>query len=660
MQSRLAWILTAAWIAGCLFLFVAVRNNRQAIQWERAAEDALLRHTRLPRANPSIVIVAIDAASLQDERIGKPPWRPHVYAAILRRLQKLGAECVAFDLVLEHVYEPRDLEFARQIAQSEIPVVLASQWSTDHVEGSVQERWTLPAREFRLPNSNGDNPRQPYVGFINLPLDGELIRDACLFRRDPVFDDQVRPSFAAAIDVARRNVPSIEADTSQGTLTCVKSEIPLRMQPDGAGLCRIRYAGPRGTFRTVSVQELLGLVPHPELEHWIGGATVLVGATAPEYHDIHDTPMNRLATGSNARMPGVEIHANILNMLKHGRAPQCCSATVALAWTIVSSLLLAGLVFWSRPLASLGLLAVWPLLHWFAAVWVLDRWLILLPVAAPIVLGSAIWTGCVLIRWLAVHRERSRIRNVFSRCVHESVMEDLLNSGDVCPTAQHREVTVFFCDIRGFTQISEELGPTQVASVLRRYFEAMCEVIYAHRGAVDKFIGDAIMAFFGTPLHDPHHARHAVDCAVAMQRRLCELNGEFSREGLPALSIGFGISTGTVVAGMLGSSRKMEYTVVGDTVNVASRLEGMNKQLGTTLLITGNTRERLSDDVLKAMQIKDLGKMSVRGKAEPVHVYSIPTGSEACSHSGDSSDIQQHRVAPTPAQPDSIPVLQEA
>ena len=204
MQSRLAWILTAAWIAGCLLLFVAVRNNRQAIQWERAAEDALLRHARLPRANSDIVIVAIDAASLRDERIGKPPWRPHVYAAILRRLQELGATCVAFDLVLEHVYEPRDLEFARQIQQSDIPVVLASQWATDHFEGSVQERWTLPAREFRLPNSNGDKSRQPYVGFINLPLDGELIRDACLFRRDPVFDDQVRPSFAAAIDVARR------------------------------------------------------------------------------------------------------------------------------------------------------------------------------------------------------------------------------------------------------------------------------------------------------------------------------------------------------------------------------------------------------------------------------------------------------------------------
>ena len=266
----------------------------------------------------------------------------------------------------------------------------------------------------------------------------------------------------------------------------------------------------------------------------------------------------------------------------------------------------------------------------------------------------------MLIRWLNVHRERSRIRNVFSRCVHESVMDDLLNSGDVCPTAQHREVTVFFCDIRGFTNISEELGPTQIASVLRRYFEAMCEVIYAHRGAVDKFIGDAIMAFFGTPLHDPDHARHAVECAVAMQQRLCELNGELSREGLPELSIGFGISTGTVVAGMLGSSRKMEYTVVGDTVNVASRLEGMNKELGTTLLITGDTRERLSVDALEALQINDLGKMSVRGKAEPVHVYAIATGSEICSHSGDSNDIPQNREASPSAQPDSIPILQEA
>jgi adenylate cyclase len=618
MRFRSASLLTAGWVASCVLLFLAARNGAPLAPWERLGEDALLRASTLPAADPRIVIVAVDAASLRDERIGKPPWRPHVYAGILERLNSLGAKAVAFDVVMEHLYESRDQEFARQLEQSHAAVVLASHWATDRSAGGIEERWTLPARDFRRSRSALPHHQTPGVGFINLPLDGELIREACLFRRDPIIEERRIPSLATALALATGDIEPLEQSAGPNSLKCRTGELPVRTTADGAGLCRIHYAGPRGRFRTINVQELLGLVPHASVRDWIAGATVIVGSTAPEFHDLHDTPMNALTPGSDKRMPGVEIHANVLNMLRKGSAPRPCAAATAIAWTVLSALVLTGLTLLARPFAAPILLALWCVLDWGVALWVLERWMVLIPLVAPLCLGIAMWTGCVLIRWVRVHRERTRVRNLFSRCVHESVVDELLGSDADCPEARHRRVTVFFCDIRGFTQLSERLEPMQIAAML-----------YAHHGAVDKFIGDAIMAFFGTPLHDPDHARHAVECAVEMQVRLRALNDELSRDGLPPLEIGFGISTGTVVAGMLGSSRKMEYTIVGDTVNVASRLESLNKELGTTLLIAGDTRRALPPDFAAALKLEDRGSVSIRGKAEAVHVFSVAAGCAA-------------------------------
>jgi adenylate cyclase len=619
MRRWYARTMTAGWVLMCLAGYVLLSECEALRVLEKGAEDLALEVGKKPPVDPKIMILEIDSASLRNEQLAPPPWRPSQYAVILRRLDELGARVVAFDVLLEHVYEDADLDFADAVAQSRAAVVLASQWTARLVGGSVEERCTLPAREFR--DAAGDDKVR--VGAINLAVDGRRIREAWLLRQHPVFEERIVPSMPVVLAEMRGELERSDGWPPTGPV------MKISEQRDTGVFCRIFYAGPPGTFRSATVEEVMGLLPRPGLRAEIEGATVLIGATAPEYHDLHETPVGLLGATGSAAMAGVEIHANVLNQLRLGVAPRSCSHAVAVAWTIFASLLLLVPLLAVRPVLTFFALPLALMLVWAAGLWAFDRWLVFLPVWAPCLTITFAWVGGVVIRWGIVDRQRARMRNLFNRCLHESVISELMqNNKPPALAGEKRTVTVFFCDIRGFTSLSDRASPEEVVARLREYFEALCEVIYAHEGAVDKFIGDAIMAFFGTPHEDADHARHAIACALAMQERLQGLNQEWAardraakveKPTLPPLSIGFGINTGEVVAGMIGSKRKMEYTVIGDTVNVASRLESMNKELGTTILITDQVRQASGD----TFEFKSMGILPIRGKSETVGVFSV-------------------------------------
>jgi adenylate cyclase len=630
MRRWYARLTTACWVLICLAAYVLCSELEALRVLEKGAEDLALELGTKPPCDPKIVILEIDSASLRNDQLAPPPWRPAQYAAILRRLDDLGARIVAFDVLLEHVYENADLEFADAVAESRASVVLASQWSERLVGGSVEERCTLPAREFR--QAAGDEKVR--AGTINLAVDGRCIREAWLLRQHPVFEDRIVPSMPVVLAELRGDLGRQYRWPPDGPI------VEISEQRDNGLYCRIFYAGPPGTFRSVTVEEVMGLLPRPTLRAEIDGATVLIGATAPEYHDLHETPVGLLGPTGSSAMAGIEIHANILNQLRLGVAPRSCSHTAAVAWTVAVSLLLLVPLLAVRPVWSFFALPLALILVWIAGLLAFEQWLVFLPVWAPSLTISVSWVGGVVIRWITVDRQKIRMRRLFNRCLHESVISDLMQHDKPPALAgEKRTVTVFFCDIRGFTSLSDRVKPEEIVARLREYFEAMCEVIYAHKGAVDKFIGDAIMAFFGTPHEDADHARHAIACALAMRERLEELNREWmarrpaayaDTQPLPPLSIGFGISTGDVVAGMLGSKRKMEYTVIGDTVNVASRLESMNKELGTTILVTDKTRQAAGDEFV----VEDMGSLPVRGKTDAVGVFSV-TGRKPANEPND-------------------------
>ena len=215
-------------------------------------------------------------------------------------------------------------------------------------------------------------------------------------------------------------------------------------------------------------------------------------------------------------------------------------------------------------------------------------------------------------------RQAEFVSETFGRYVSEEVRDQVL-SGDITMDGEVRQVTVLFSDIRGFTAISEQLPPEELLRILNRYLDTMVEAIVANGGTIDKFIGDAVMANFGAPISRPDDPVRAVRAAWAMLERLALFNGEQLERGQPLLEIGIGLHTGPVVAGNLGSSRKMEYTVIGDTVNTASRIESLNKHFETKLLISAETHGLVKDHV----EARPLAPINVKGKTAPVHVYEV-------------------------------------
>ena len=212
------------------------------------------------------------------------------------------------------------------------------------------------------------------------------------------------------------------------------------------------------------------------------------------------------------------------------------------------------------------------------------------------------------------------MKRLFGQYVSKDVYEQLVAHPELARLGgQRREMTVLFSDIRGFTTVSESGRPEDIVATLNEYFTSMVNIVFAHKGTVDKFVGDMVMALFGAPLDDPDHAQHAVDAALEMIRELNRLNKRWSAEGRPSLDIGVGISTGPMIAGNIGSDTIMSYTVIGDTVNLGARLESLNKQYGTRIIISEATREALPD----RYAVQPLGDVVVKGKTKPVAIYAL-------------------------------------
>jgi adenylate cyclase len=215
---------------------------------------------------------------------------------------------------------------------------------------------------------------------------------------------------------------------------------------------------------------------------------------------------------------------------------------------------------------------------------------------------------------------RRRVRDSFARYLSRDVLARVLADAPSL-RGEHRTVSILFSDLRGFTTLSEQMEPERIAAHLNEYFGAMTAAIFAHRGMINDFVGDAVMAVFGAPMDDAEHGWNAVQSAVAMDRALEALNRRWEAAGLPPLRMGIGIHTGAVFAGNVGGRDRIKYTVIGDPVNVASRVEGLNKDLGTTILITEETLAEIGD----RMRVRDCGPVAVKGRVEKVRVFEVLT-----------------------------------
>ncbi len=574
-------------LAACVALvLVSLSFTRTWRILERKGFDVLTAIEAPSASSLPITIVGIDEASLSD--IGLQwPWPRTYHAKLVDQLVKGGALVIAFDVLMpEASNADEDAALAKAISRAGNVVFAAD---LVYQESAHSRQW------LRVEPLNMFTEAGAANGFATvIPGPDGVLRDMPL-----------GPDAFWRMIVKRAN------DRQPGLLR-------LTEPPKDA---MISYVGPDHTFPYVSYYQALEadtMLPPDAFRDQI----VLVGRDLKAntdarmaQGDLFDTPFT-LRTGW--RTPGVEIHANILETALRGTA----TAPAPRAWNIALLLLVTVLSAWMmrrwRPLLS-GLVALCIVTAIAALDWALfTRMNLWLPVIASMSSAAAVYLSVGGVAWFTERRRRSEMRRAFSLYVSPEVVDHVMaNPQRLALGGERREVTLLFTDLAGFTTFSEELGAEQVTRVLNVHFSRATAIIKRHNGTVNRFIGDAIMAMWGAPLEDDKQAIHACLAACEMQADMVELRKEFKAEGLPEIRMRVGIHSCTAVIGNLGSSDRFDYTAIGDGVNLAARLEGVNKLYHTGILISGETASRLEG----AVQVRLVDRVIVKGKSEPVDIF---------------------------------------
>jgi adenylate cyclase len=343
---------------------------------------------------------------------------------------------------------------------------------------------------------------------------------------------------------------------------------------------------------------------------------VFVGLTAAGLVDIFQSPFDAKGQG---RMPGVQMHASVADSILSHRfirpAPDSTRIAAVALGSLVVGLLAAFLTFnAAAPSAVLvmGGWGVYAIVAFNAGLWV--------SMVEPLGAMAVALFGGTAYQYFVEGREKRKVKALFGRYVSRDVYDELLAHPERAELGgNRRDMTVLFSDIRGFTTVTEKGDPEALVAQLNEYFSRMVDIVFRHQGTVDKFVGDMVMALFGAPLDDPDHAEHAARAAVDMVRELGELNRKWAAEGRARLDIGIGVNSGEMIAGNIGSSSIMSYTVIGDNVNLGSRLESLNKNYNSRIIVSEATRARLTG----AYDLHPLGDVVVKGKTRPVAIFEI-------------------------------------
>ncbi|MEJ2086001.1 MAG: adenylate/guanylate cyclase domain-containing protein, partial [Acidobacteriota bacterium] len=588
-------------------------------------------------ATEDIVLVAIDDASIKslEPAVGRWPWPRDTHAILLSFLERAPARLVVFDLLFTETdaqYPEGDSAFAAANCESAntIHAVHLGNQDTGAVGGDGLRRNSIPFTGGFDTFQQADLPIPEIadcataLGHVTTVLDSDGPWRRYLLLAG--HDDRLLPSIAlatalSALDETMQNVDIGDRQVAIDDLIVAPLDRDWRLP--------IWFNGGPGTYRKFSYGQLfyselqIQENQEPGIDPEIfRDKIVIVGLTAAGLHDLFTTPYSggREERGAGlGKMHGFEVHANVLDNLLNRRvlhqAPPwqhwglaALMASGAVLLTLYAPLWLA--VAGSIVIPS-GYLAFayydFKLHYQLPIVSVLTSWAV------------ALTLGFVYQYWFESAQKR-KVKRLFARYVSPDVFAELMEDPAAARLGgSRREISVLFSDLRGFTSISETLEPEEIIEQLNEYFTAMVEVVFAHRGTVDKFVGDMIMAIFGAPLDDPLHADHSVQCAIAMQRRLTELNLVWSQQGRPEFHSGVGINSGDAVVGNLGSDRMQSYTVIGDSVNLGARIESLCKQFDAEILISESTFQRLHQEY----PLAEKGAVTVKGKTTPVTILQV-------------------------------------
>jgi len=548
--------------------------------------------------SPNIVIVAIDDATLGEYgRLAEWPRSRH--ADVIRSLNAAGAQVIVFDVLFSEP-APDDGILASAIRDAGNVVLAAAGADLIDIRDG---RWVYAS--LLVPEDGLGNGA--VIGHANVAPDADGI-----VRRLPAYIGGTGQapgvpslSLAATYRLLGQSPPGTPP-FKDGYLQVMKKQVPV----NGSGDMRINFSGSVQTYKTISYSDLLEGNFDPAA---IARKIVLIGVTASGGQDSWVTPV------SGEKMSGTEIHANALDTILRERF----LTDESRGHNLLMCLLLAGITSLALPVLKVrwGSLLVVLLLVGFAAwsFYQFDAGLavgILYPLAIlPVAFAGNLAFGLAL-----ESRDRRRIENTFGRYVSHQVAREIQRLDDrkvLCLGGEQCEATVWFCDARGFTSLSETLGPEKMINVVNEYFCAIIPCVLENQGMINKFAGDNIMAVWGVPSRQAEHAMLATRAAFQARQAIAALHE--SRPELPRVLFGFGVNTGPVVAGNVGSTGRTEYTVMGDTVNVASRLCGAAP--GGKIWVSDAVYARIKD----SFEVSELEPQSLKGKQKPVSVYEIVT-----------------------------------
>jgi adenylate cyclase len=649
------------------------RNPLQAI--ELKTYDWRLRQTADPRsARSDITLVEIDEYSLRnlEPNTGRWPWPRVVHSMLIDFLARGPAKVIAYDVVFAGADARGEFAAGRTTwsGQESDAALVASVKAAGTVilpvdatyeSGTPEGGAVVPDTGFSLDVSRAIERQVIFPPYGNLPAAAAaLAHNLTIFDADGPIRHTVPfvrsgktavASLGLAAALRAASIPASAVSISRDTLHIADRSLVLderrTRNADRAETYQwalINFRGPSllddlihrpyasyRAFDLIKAENDIQNGQKPEIDPTVfKDKIVFVGVSATGLSDVFETPF------AQAKMPGMQIHASVADDVLSNRFLQRGGAGTRVA-VVMGSALAAGvattlLPAWWATLATTAWLAflAWTATRLFAN----GYWL---NVFQPVLAASFAMFGGVVYQYFVEGREKRKMKRLFGQYVSKDVYEQLVAHPELARLGgQRRDMTVLFSDIRGFTTVTERGQPEEIVGMLNEYFSKMVAVVFRHKGTVDKFVGDMVMALFGAPLDDPRHADHAVEAALDMIAELAMLNARWKAEGKFAeLDIGIGINTGPMIAGNIGSDAIMSYTVIGDAVNLGSRLESLNKQYGTRIIISDATRRELSGRYL----LKPLGDVIVKGKTLPVAIFEVTgrdAGASEIDHSVDS------------------------
>ena len=652
-------------------------------QLENWTYDARLNFNRLNTVDDRIVIVDIDENSLA--LVGRWPWGRDTLATITNSLFDIyQVSVVGFDIVFAEKDESSGLKAFEHLASGELKddplfhkaldrlrprlehdeifasslvnrnVVMGYYFKGNVPENEIGKTGLLPPAITKMdPQWSSRLPINKAVGYGgNLEVlqsaarsggffDNPFVDSDGVFRRVPLIqthENYLFSSLALSTTQAFLGKSNIELNVATDGDKSVKyyalESINLnnfRIPVDSNGAVYVPFRGLDHSFPYISAHKILNRTADPDL---LKGKIILVGTTAPGLLDLRSTPVQSV-------YPGVEVHANIISGILDQRINHrpawaigyefvlliLIAVGMALLLPLVSPLMATAATFGVLILTVGGTLIAWNN-H------------IILPLASPLLLIALIFILHMTYGFFIESRGKRQLAQLFGQYIPPELVDEMSESpAEYSLDGENREMTVLFSDVRGFTTISEGMDPKQLTQLMNALLTPMTRVIHKNRGTIDKYMGDAIMSFWGAPLRDPEHARHALYAAMEMMVELKVMQKDFESRGWPPVNIGIGLNTGNMNVGNMGSEFRMAYTVLGDSVNLGSRLEGLTKNYGVNIIVSESTKDSIPE-----FTFRDLDLVRVKGKNEPVAIFE-PVGHKNDLDKDTKSELSSYKQA---------------